>query len=191
MNCQDFEPIIVEIARDRPMDAVARERGLEHIQRCAPCAMLLVEERALSRDLRALSVRGAAEEIPARIETALLSAFRQQAAAQSAPPASSTRRRRRLQAAAALALLTFGLSLAGWMASSPRREPSAPRSADGGIAPTIVPSATSVKTDQAPPRTVIDRPPDKTVAGLTTGRRQKRLPPASSGRRSAVNSDSL
>jgi len=191
MNCQDFETIIIEIARDRPMDAVARERGLEHIQRCAPCAMLLVEERALSRDLRALSVRGAAEEIPARIETALLSAFRQQSAAPITAPAGLTRRRRRVLAAAALALFTFGLSIAGWMASSHRRESPAPRSADGGIAPTGVPSTTPVKTDQAPPRTDTVRPPDKTVAGYTAEKRQKRLPPASSGRRSAVNSDSL
>src|SRR5215470_13234161 len=135
MNCQDFETIIIEIARDRPMDAVARERGLEHIQRCAPCAMLLVEERALSRDLRALSVRGAAEEIPARIETALLSAFRQQAAAPIAAPAGLTRRRRRLLAAAALALLTIGLSLAGWMTSSPKPGPTAHGSTDNRIAP--------------------------------------------------------
>src|SRR6266508_4373521 len=59
MTCSDFETIIIEIARDRLMDAATRERGLEHIRRCTPCATLLVEERALSRDLRALSARGA------------------------------------------------------------------------------------------------------------------------------------
>ena len=63
------------------MDAATRERGLEHVRRCTPCATLLVEERALSRDLRALSARCSAEEIPERIETALLTAFRQRAAA--------------------------------------------------------------------------------------------------------------
>ena len=118
MSCSDFETIIIEIARDRLMDAATRERGLEHVRRCTPCATLLVEERALSRDLRALSARCSAEEIPERIETALLAAFRQRAAA----PAVAPRRRRWLLAVAALALLTFGISLAGWIASSPKRE---------------------------------------------------------------------
>src|SRR5215813_13306998 len=118
MTCSDFETIIIEIARDRFMDAATRERGLEHVRRCATCATLLVEERALSRDLRALSARCAAEGTPERIETALLAAFRQRAAA----PAVAPRRRRWPLAVAALALLTFGISLAAWIASSPKRD---------------------------------------------------------------------
>src|SRR5215813_12213313 len=168
MNCQDFETIIIEIARDRPMDAVAREGGLEHIQRCAPCAMLLVEERALSRDLRELSARVAAEEIPARIETALLSAFRQQTAAPIAAPADLTRRRRWLVAVAAMALLTFGLSLAAWMTSSARRESTTSGSTDHGIALAVGPSATPDKTDQAPHQIEIVRQLDRSVAGIKT-----------------------
>src|SRR5262245_2311474 len=117
MSCSDFETIIIEIARDRLMDAATRERGLEHVRRCTPCATLLVEERALSRDLRALSARCSAEEIPERIETALLAAFSQRASAPVVAP-----RRRWLVAVAAIALLTFGISLAGWIASSPKRE---------------------------------------------------------------------
>jgi len=181
MNCQDFETIIIEIARDRLMDAVARERGLEHVQRCAPCATLLVEERALSRDLRALSARGGAEEIPARIETALLSAFRQQAAAPIAAPAGATRRPYLSLAAAALALLTFGFSLAGWIASSPRRE-SPMGSADGRVAPTV-PAATPVAPVLPPPVTA--KQPDQLIAGPTPEKRQKRSPLASASRRSA------
>ena len=95
MNCRDFETIIIDIARDRLMDAASRERGLEHVQRCARCATLLVEERALSRDLRALSTRCAAEEIPGRVETALLSAAgRRVSMADCATSARSTRLRR-------------------------------------------------------------------------------------------------
>src|SRR5215470_6792958 len=108
MTCSDFETIIIEIARDRLMDAAARERGLEHIRRCTPCATLLVEERALSRDLRALSARCAAEEMPERIETALLAAFRQATAqTRRAAPTIVAPRRRWLLAVAALALLTL------------------------------------------------------------------------------------
>src|SRR4030095_14682194 len=133
MTCSDFETIIIEIARDRLMDSATRERGLEHIRRCTTCATLLVEERALSRDLRALSARCAAEEVPERIETALLAAFRPApgqagqtrrsaptivAPRTVAPRTVAPRRRRWLLAVAAIALLTFGISLAAWIASA-------------------------------------------------------------------------
>jgi hypothetical protein len=178
MNCRDFETIIIEIARDRLMDAVARERGLEHVQRCARCATLLVEERALSRDLRALSARSAADEIPARIETDLLAAFRQRAVA----PIVAPRRGRRLLAVAALALLTFGISLAGWIASSSRPESPVAGSTNGGASPARVPAA-PVAADQAPPRIAEVRQPDRPIPASTLGKRQKRV--ASANRRSA------
>jgi hypothetical protein len=178
MSCSDFETIIIEIARDRLMDAATRERGLEHVRSCTPCATLLVEERALSRDLRALSARCSAEEIPERIETALLAAFRQRAAA----PAAAPRRRRWLLAVAALALLTFGISLAGWIASSPR--PKSPELSPNGAqtAPIDVP-ATPGKSGQTPPRLVDVRKPDRRIPGPAQGERQKRL--ASANRRSS------
>lgn len=121
MNCQDFETLIVEIAREQLMDALARERGLEHADTCAHCAALLAEESALSARLRALSVAVATEEIPARIETDLLAAFRRHTAAPTLAPA-APHGRRWLLAVAALLLLGVGLSLAGWVALSPRQE---------------------------------------------------------------------
>jgi anti-sigma factor RsiW len=172
MNCHDFEAIIIEMARDRLIDAESRERGLAHIQRCASCATLLVEERALSRDLRALSARSAAEEIPERIETALLTVFRQMAPA----PILALRRRRWLLAVAALALLTFGISLAGWIASSPRQE--APVvSIEGGGAPANIP-ATPVVNDQEPPRIVEGRQRYRRAHYATSVKRRKRSAPA-------------
>lgn len=179
MDCSDFETIIVEIARDRLIDAATRERGLEHVRRCTPCATLLVEERALSRDLSALSAGRAAEEIPERIETALLAAFRHQADA----TAVAARRRHRLLAVAALALLTFGISLAAWI-SSPTKPKTSAGSTDGPAAPTDV-HATTRKPDQAPPRIVEFGNPDRRVPGLTQGKRQKRL--ALADRRPSTN----
>ena len=176
MNCQDFETIIIEIARDQLMDAAARERGLEHVQRCASCATLLVEERALSRDLRALSARAAAEEISERIEIALLSAFRQHDTAPIAAPAGAARRRYWMLAAAALALITFGFSLAGWIASSPRRESSANGSTDGRGASTGVPAATPVPTVQASPQPELVRQPDRLIVFPTMEKRHRRSP---------------
>jgi hypothetical protein len=173
MNCRDFETIIIDIARDRLMDAASRERGLEHVQRCARCATLLVEERALSRDLRSLSARCAAEEIPERIETALLSAFRQRTVAPivTLRRRRGPRRRRWLLAVAALFLLVFCVSLAGWFASSPKRESQAIGSTDGGA----VPAATPVVAHQTPPRKVEVRQPDRRIPGPTPEKRQKRL----------------
>ena len=175
MSCSNFETIIIEIARDRLTDAATRERGLEHVRRCTPCATLLVEERALSRDLRAISARCSAEEIPERIETALLAAFRQRSAA----PVVAPRRRRWLLAVAALALLTFGISLAGWIASSPKRKSPAVGS-NAQAAPTDIP-ATPGKSGQTPPRIVEFRKPDRRILGPAPRDRQKRL--ASANRR--------
>ena len=194
MTCSDFETIIIEIARDRLMDAATRERGLEHIRRCTPCATLLVEERALSRDLRALSARCAAEEIPERIETALLAAFRQ-APGQTgqthrsahtivAPRIVAPRHRRWLLAVAALALLTFGISLAAWIASSHKQGAPAIGSTGGGAPPTSVP-APHVKSDQTRPQVVEILPPDRRVPALRSEKRQKRS--ASVSRLSASN----
>lgn len=168
------------------MDAAARERGLGHVQRCARCATLLVEERALSRDLRALSAQCAAEEIPARIETSLLAAFRQAAGQtrSSAPTMVSPRRRRWALAVAALALLTFGISLASWVASSSKRESPAIGLTDGKGAPTKVP-ATPEKPIQTLPRTVELRQPDRSVPSPILEKRQKRSAIARANRRSA------
>jgi hypothetical protein len=153
MNCQDFETVIVEIARARLMDAVARERGLAHAETCAHCAALLAEERALSGRLHALSAEARAEKIPEQIETALLAAFRQRAAVPVARPIVPNKRRR-LLAVAALILLSFGLSLAGWVAMSP-----SPTTTAGGSASKLsVPNPPSVaetpgKSEQLGPQT--------------------------------------
>jgi hypothetical protein len=176
MTCSDFETIIIEIARARLMDAATRERGLEHVRSCTTCATLLVEERALSRDLRALSARCAAEEMPERIETALLAAFRQRAAA--------PRRRRWSLAVAALALLTFGILLTAWIASSPKREAPA-HGSNGAQAASINVPATPGKSDQTMPRDVGVRKPDRRIPVPTPGERQKRL--ASANRRPSTN----
>ena len=172
MTCSDFETIIIEIARDRLMDAATRERGLEHIRRCTPCATLLVEERALSRDLRALSARCAAEEIPERVETALLAAFRQAQTRGSAPTIVAPRRRW-LLAVAAFALLTFGISLAAWIASSHKRVAPGIGSTDGEAPPTIG-AAPPEKSDQTRPQVADVLPPDRRVPAPRSEKRQKR-----------------
>jgi hypothetical protein len=186
MTCGDFETIIIEIARDRLMDAATRERGLEHIRRCTTCATLLVEERALSRDLRALSARCAAEEIPERIENALLAAFRQ-APAQTRRPAPTVvapRRRRWSLAVAAFALLTFSISLAGWIASSHKLEAPSIGSTGGGASPTSG-GAPPEKSVQTRPQVAVVLRPDRRLPAQRSEKRQKRS--ANANRLSASN----
>jgi hypothetical protein len=181
MNCPDFESIIIEMARDRLMDAVTRERGLEHLRRCASCATLLVEERALSRDLRSLSAEGAAEEIPDRIEAALLAALRRRAAAPAHPPVVATGNNRRTLAVAALVLLAFGLALAGlreWKSSSATRESMA-RDSTPPVAATI--EKTPDKSIPASPPVIAERRPDRPISGSTSKKRRNRSAAADRG----------
>ncbi len=123
MNCQDFETSIVEIARNRLMDASVRERGLKHVEACEQCMALLNEERALSARLSALSAETVAEEIPANLETAVLAAYRQNVAANAEPEYSASPLKRRwMLAAAAAILLALGISLTAWFATAPKHE---------------------------------------------------------------------
>jgi hypothetical protein len=187
MNCPDFETIIIELARDRLMDASARDRGLEHVRICASCATLLGEERTLSRDLRALSAEGAAEEIPERIEPALLAAFRQQGAVPAPAPIIATRNYRRTLAVAALVLLTFGFALAAWIATSAKRESPAHRRTDSGIASTPaapIPPGGAEKSNPPSPM-VVERQPDQLIATSPSEKRRKRLAETRAGRRPA------
>ena len=76
MNCHDFETAAGELAAGRLMDAAQRESAFAHTTSCSHCAARLVDERALTAGLR-LVASTSVEEAPARIETAVLAAFRQ------------------------------------------------------------------------------------------------------------------
>lgn len=80
MNCQDFESNIDGLARGALMDARAREVALAHESGCIGCAARLADERALTPGLRALASDTKNSEAPARVEAALLTAFRARAA---------------------------------------------------------------------------------------------------------------
>src|SRR5574341_304193 len=179
MSCQDFETIIVEIARGRLMDAAARERGLAHVETCGQCSALLAEERALSGKLRALSAAAEEEEIPARLETALLEAFCQRDAAPEIKPARFVApvNRRWMLAVAALILLTFGLSLAGWILSSSERESAVANSTPEPVAPTL--ASTPEKFRQEKPQMAAVPPPSGPTPNAKRWKRQPRLPRAS------------
>ena len=79
MKCQEFEPIIISLARGQWVESAPREAALGHLERCARCAIAFEEQRALTARIRV-----AAEGLPrqgasAQVEVALRRAFREQA----------------------------------------------------------------------------------------------------------------
>jgi len=75
MNCQEFELIVHEMAREEPLGAEARREGLAHISGCASCARLLATSHSLSLGLGALAAGSALTQASASVEAALLEAF--------------------------------------------------------------------------------------------------------------------
>lgn len=137
MNCQDFEKLALDLARNSLLDAAARDQGLIHTEVCSRCAARLAEERALLARVRAVAAELAGEEPPARVGAALLAAFR----AQTAAIASSTvipefgRSRRwsswKLAACAAGILILISVIAIFWKSTSPRM----PRREERAVAP--------------------------------------------------------
>ncbi|HEX8294403.1 MAG TPA: hypothetical protein VF570_21790 [Pyrinomonadaceae bacterium] len=80
MNCLEFEGQVEILARGSLADARTRAAAEAHGESCEACAARLADERALSVGLRALAAGMKTAGAPARVEAALLSAFRAQAA---------------------------------------------------------------------------------------------------------------
>ncbi len=118
MNCQEFDFIVNDLARTKPIEATLRETGLSHAAACERCCARLTDERILTAGLKALATNTETAAAPQQIEAALLAAFRQQskAAATSnviALPVGHNRTRAWVFAAAAaivIAALTFATS---------------------------------------------------------------------------------
>ena len=74
MNCQTFEALITDLARDGLQDETMRLRALDHSGSCSRCAARLADERALTALLKHARADGG--DASAHVETAILSAFR-------------------------------------------------------------------------------------------------------------------
>ncbi|MCA1635765.1 MAG: hypothetical protein LC802_19275 [Acidobacteria bacterium] len=79
MNCQNFEIALDDLARGALMDAGSREAALAHRDSCHACAARLADESALRAGLRSLAAKTEGAQAPARVESALVAAFRAQA----------------------------------------------------------------------------------------------------------------
>jgi len=77
MRCDEFELIVLALAREQLMAAGEREMGLYHAKICTGCAARLTSERFLVAGTHAVVTVIANEEAPARVEAALLAAFKE------------------------------------------------------------------------------------------------------------------
>jgi len=135
MNCHEFELASGELASERLMDAAQREDALGHAAACAGCGSRLADERALTEGLRFIAGT-ANEEAPARVEAALLAAFKERPARAVAPI--GARRRRWLYAAASAAAIALIVTLLAFVVSR-SRGPEQPQPKEAITQPPAVP----------------------------------------------------
>jgi hypothetical protein len=107
MNCDEFQNIVTELARDQMMEATARSQALAHSARCEDCALRLENERHLTAGLRSLASEMESLEAGPEVEARVLAAFRNRKAVVST--VGRSRRWYWAGAAAAAVLLVFGV----------------------------------------------------------------------------------
>jgi len=117
MNCQIFETVVNDLAREQMMEANAREQALAHSGDCEACALRLALERRLSFGLRALAAEMKSVSASARVEEHLLQAFRSQTSSLSQTRPAS--KRRYWLVAAAVVLIAFGMAVVRWGLDGP------------------------------------------------------------------------
>ena len=111
MNCQEFEAHTIDLARERLMDANARQAAIAHAESCARCGVRLSDELSLTAGLKRVAASGDVEEAPARVEALLLDAFRASRTSSLAPITADRARSRKalLWIATAAAIIVVAL----------------------------------------------------------------------------------
>ena len=116
MNCQSFENIVTDLAREQLIETALREEALQHSDACSACAARLSEERSLSVSLRALVTEMNSLGAPQQTESLLLAAFNEQ---RLAPQARPKRWNYLGLAAAAVLLMAFAIGVTAWNLRAP------------------------------------------------------------------------
>jgi hypothetical protein len=163
MNCQEFVLLARDLARHQTtgelLDARWRAQGLAHAQACPACAARLADERQLAAGLRAWALADASLSAGAHLESALLTAFRQQPRPAPVQTERAFRQRWFWAVAAVLLLSLLTWALRAWLPGASSDVRSAPSLAHGaptsvGVpAPAPLTPVTSV-AQAAPPRVV-------------------------------------
>jgi hypothetical protein len=74
VNCQLFEDLLIDLAREGAVEESVRLQALAHADSCSRCSARLANEQSLSAVIKLARAEGG--EAPVRIETALISAYR-------------------------------------------------------------------------------------------------------------------
>ncbi|HXM35985.1 MAG TPA: hypothetical protein VN920_12405 [Pyrinomonadaceae bacterium] len=144
MNCEKFQKVAADLARNETMEAGERASALAHTDKCQRCGQAWSDQRELSEGLRTIAEQMKSLQAPVQLEEKLRAAFRDRTFARpsrSAPP----RWRYWATAAAAVLLIVFGLMAWRFRVASLRHSPVQAKSKVGAT-----PQAQSPKPDQAP-----------------------------------------
>lgn len=165
MNCQSFENIIDDLAREQLIEASLRKEALRHTDECSECAVRLADERMLSLGLRALANETYSAEAPKRVERELLLAFRERQLSQHRP---RFRRWSYLSAAAAVLLVGFAVGIAAWNWGAPAEN-------QAGNSPITTPLVTEA-TPSLQPATMVSSPLSRELASNLVADRKPARP---------------
>ena len=121
MNCQRFEDLVNDIAREQILDASVRSEALALSSECELCGLRLEDEYSITRRLRNFASGFESVSAPARVETQLLAAFGERAPVSSQPQFMS-RKPYWIAAIAAMLLVVFAVSIFRARQSAPAVE---------------------------------------------------------------------
>src|SRR5256885_1865621 len=159
MNCQTFENLINELARDQMMDAGVREQALTHGAECEVCALRLTRERMLTVELRTLATKMRSRKASGRLEEELMAAFRNRGTSEKSSRTTSSRAYL-VAAVAALLVIVFGMVVVRFRLTRPSQNLSAPE-----IAKVNIGSPASTSTVPASPEALPESGPLKHKIG--------------------------
>jgi hypothetical protein len=80
MNCEKFQSVASELARNEIIDAGERLSAMAHIDECKHCVRTWDDQRQLSAGLRILSEQIKSLQAPVQLEAGLRATFRERAA---------------------------------------------------------------------------------------------------------------
>ena len=109
MNCQGFEGLVNDVAREQIMDAALQHGALRHIGKCAACKARLNDERALTEQLRDLVLTTKSISASETVEARLLAAFDAQSLVRTQPIRLASETRYWVATIAAVLLIVCGL----------------------------------------------------------------------------------
>jgi hypothetical protein len=167
MNCEEFQTIVSDLAREQIMEVRVRTQALVHSASCDDCAQILADERSLSLGLRSLAERMKSLEAGPPVEAHLLAACRNRIDFQPAL-VHSHRRLYWVGAAAAVLLVVFGVAaMRGRVASPPREEArEIAKPVESPKSPSVTDQSASLSAlRDTPPRTFSNSKPRRVTSG--------------------------